>query len=124
MVEGFHVMFGHMKKSLPIIVILVSTFSFLGCSRQESQLQDADVFALQSLCISRESSRDLCVDFLLKGLKMVDDNSPKNDCLRYLNGYLASMIPSLEYVPLAEDIREFRGTCVDPSGKDYFEVSK
>ena len=124
MVEGIHVMFGHMKKSLPIIVILISTFSFFGCSRQESQLKDADVFALQSLCNSNETYDYTCDDFLLTGLKMVDDNSPRKDCLRYLNGYIASMSRSEGIVPSGEAIREFRGTCIDPNGKDYFEDSK
>ena len=119
-----HVMFGRMKKSLPIIVILVSTFFFSSCSRQESQLKDTDVFAVQAICLTKEADDVGCDYFLSKGLRMVDDNASKKDCLRYLHGYLALRPPNYYGEEFTVQLKKFRGTCIDPNGKDYFGYSK
>ena len=124
MVECNHVMFGHMKKSFPVIVILVSTFLFSSCGRQESQLKDADVFAVQAICLSKEAVDVYCDDFLSTGLRMVDDHASKKDCLRYLYGYLALRSPSSDREEFAARIKKFRGACIDPDGNDYFEDLK
>ena len=118
-----HVMFGRMKKSLPIIVILVSTFLFSSCSRQESQLKDTDVFAVQAICLTIEADDVGCDYFLSKGLRMVDDNASKKDCLRYLHGYLALSSQGLSWDEFFVQIKKFRGTCIDPNGKEYFARS-
>jgi hypothetical protein len=117
-------MFGHMKKSFPVIVILVSAFLFSSCGRQESQLKDADVFAVQAICLSKEEVDVYCDDFLSTGLRMVDNHASKKDCLRYLHGYLALRSPFLDWKEFTVQLKKFRGACIDPDGKDYFEDSK
>ena len=83
-------------------------------------MKDADVFAVQEICLTKEAVDEYCDHFLSTGLRMVDDNASKKDCLRYLHGYLALRSQSSDWEEFATRIKKFRGACIDPNGKDYF----